>query len=132
MFGMMTARILVEQFTRETSSPLAFGIINATFQVCAGTVTLPPAIVFTVPAPALPMPPVPAPPATMYISLAGRECSQIALQIGPWSLVVVRGLGNHVRHQECCLIDWSRSFLVSIRIRNHVPAIEAGADVIET
>ncbi len=60
----MTAIVLVAADTREMSSPSAFGITNATFQVKAGTVTLPPAIVVVTP-PLLPVPPVPAPPAIM-------------------------------------------------------------------
>ena len=39
MFGMITAMVRVEHDTRATSSPSAFGMTSATFQVCAGTAT---------------------------------------------------------------------------------------------
>src|SRR6185295_5237814 len=60
------------------------------------------------------------------VTTAGDR-AKVVLQCGPRTLVVVRRLGHHVRHEERGLVDGDGRLLIPVRVRGHVSSVEARA-----
>src|SRR6185503_20889750 len=66
-----------------------------------------------------------------FVSEIGLS-AEVALEVSPRSLIVIRGLGDHVCHQVSFLIDGNAVLIVAVSVGRHVPAIETAAGVIKT
>src|SRR6476646_4749019 len=62
----------------------------------------------------------------IHFVLSTNQSSKIVFHVGPWTLIVVRSLRNHIRHQVSFLVDGNAVLVIAIGIWSHVTEVKAG------